>query len=49
MIIVVVYIIDFGSKKLRERYIRGDDYLQGDERARSLWSTWFKKFPPRES
>jgi phosphonate transport system permease protein len=31
MIIVVVYIIDYGSRKLRERYIRGDDYLQGDE------------------
>ena len=49
MIIVVVYFIDYGSRKLRERYIRGDDYLLGDERARSLWSTWFKKFPPRES
>jgi phosphonate transport system permease protein len=32
MIIVVVYIIDYGSRKLRERYIRGDDYLQGDEK-----------------
>ena len=31
MIIVVVYIIDYGSRKLRERYIRGDDYLLGDE------------------
>ena len=31
MIIVVVYIIDYGSRKLRDRYIRGDDYLQGDE------------------
>ena len=31
MIIGVVYIIDYGSRKLRERYIRGDDYLQGDE------------------
>ncbi len=31
MIIIVVYIIDYGSRKLRERYIRGDDYLQGDE------------------
>ena len=31
MIIGVVYVIDFGSRKLRERYIRGDDYLQGDE------------------
>ena len=49
MIIVVVYFIDFGSRKLRERYIRGDDYLLGDERARSLWSTWFKKFPPRKT
>ena len=34
MIIVVVYIIDFGSRKLRERYIRGDDYLLGDEEKR---------------
>jgi phosphonate transport system permease protein len=31
MIILVVYIIDYGSRKLRERYIRGDDYLLGDE------------------
>ncbi len=31
MIIFVVYIMDYGSRKLRERYIRGDDYLQGDE------------------
>ena len=31
MIIVVVYVIDYLSRKLRERYIRGDDYLQGDE------------------
>jgi phosphonate transport system permease protein len=31
MIIFVVYIIDYGSRKLRERYIRGDDYLLGDE------------------
>ena len=31
MIIVVVYVMDYGSRKLRERYIRGDDYLQGDE------------------
>lgn len=31
MIIIVVYIMDYGSRKLRERYIRGDDYLQGDE------------------
>jgi phosphonate transport system permease protein len=31
MIIFVVYVIDYLSRKLRERYIRGDDYLQGDE------------------
>ena len=31
MIIFVVYVIDYVSRKLRERYIRGDDYLQGDE------------------
>ena len=31
MIIIVVYGIDYLSRQLRERYIRGDDYLQGDE------------------
>ncbi len=31
MIIVLVYVIDYLSRILRERYIRGDDYLQGDE------------------
>lgn len=49
MIIGVVYCIDWGSRKLRERYIRGDDYLQGDERAKSLWSSWFKIFGSRQS
>lgn len=49
MIIVVVYCIDYGSRKLRERFIRGDDYLQGDERAKSLWSSWLKIFGSRQS
>jgi phosphonate transport system permease protein len=49
MIIVVVYCIDWGSRKLRERYIRGDDYLLGDERAKSFWSSWFKIFGSRPS
>jgi phosphonate transport system permease protein len=49
MIIVVVYCIDYGSRKLRERFIRGDDYLQGDERAKSLWSSWFKIFGSRQA
>jgi phosphonate transport system permease protein len=46
MIIVVVYVIDYGSRKLRERYIRGDDYLQGDEaRGRgSLIGNFLSKF-----
>ena len=35
MIILVVYVIDYLSRKLRERYIRGDDYLQGDEDRKS--------------
>ena len=35
MIIAVVYVIDYLSRKLRERYIRGDDYLQGDEDKKS--------------
>jgi len=35
MIILVVYVIDYLSRKLRERYIRGDDYLQGDEDKKS--------------
>ena len=34
MIIGVVYVIDYGSGNLRERYIRGDDYLLGDENIR---------------
>jgi phosphonate transport system permease protein len=46
---VVVYCIDWGSRKLRERYIRGDDYLLGDERAKSFWSSWFKIFGSRPS
>jgi len=47
MIIGVVYVIDFGSRKIRERYIRGDDYLQGDERGKSFWSGWFRMFESR--
>ena len=47
MIIGVVYIIDYGSRKIRERYIRGDDYLQGDERGKSFWSGWFRMFESR--
>jgi len=45
MIIVVVYIIDYGSRKLRESYIRGDDYLQGDEniKKRSFFGRVFAK------
>ena len=35
MIIFFVYVIDYLSMKLRERYIRGDDYLQGDEDKKS--------------
>lgn len=49
MIIVVVYIIDWGSRKLRERFIRGDDYQRGDVRAKSMWSSWFKIFGSRPS
>jgi phosphonate transport system permease protein len=49
MIIVVVYCIDWGSRKLRERYIRGDDYLLGDEKARSFWSSWFRIFGSRST
>jgi len=47
MIIGVVYVIDYGSRKIRERYIRGDDYLQGDERGKSFWSGWFRMFESR--
>lgn len=49
MIIVVVYIIDWGSRKLRERFIRGDDYQRGDARAKSMWSSWFRIFGSRQS
>ena len=48
MIVGVVYGIDYGSRKLRERFIRGDNYLQGDERAKSLWSSWFRIFGSRQ-
>ncbi len=47
MIIGVVYVIDYGSRKIRERYIRGDDYLLGDERGKSFWSGWFRIFESR--
>lgn len=49
MIIAVVYIIDWGSRKLRERFIRGDDYQRGDARAKSMWSSWFRIFGSRQS
>lgn len=49
MIIVVVYFIDWGSRKLRERFIRGDDYQRGEKRAKSLWSSWFKIFGSRQA
>ena len=47
MIILVVYVIDYLSRKLRERYIRGDDYLQGDEDKKS--SGLFSIFSRRKS
>jgi len=49
MIIVVVYCIDYGSRKLRERYIRGDDYLQGDEKRGGFWSRWLSIFGSRQA
>jgi len=32
MIIAVVYVIDYLSKRLRERFIHGDAVLQGHDR-----------------
>ncbi len=45
MIIVVVYGIDYMSRVLRMRYIKGDDYLQGDEVKKSFTSWLISKMP----
>lgn len=51
MIIIVVYFIDYGSRILRERYIRGDDYLQGDEdvQTKSFFKRLIAKLKPSSS
>jgi phosphonate transport system permease protein len=43
MIIIVVYGIDYMSRVLRMRYIKGDDYLQGDETKKSFASRLISK------
>ena len=49
MIIFVVYCIDYGSRQLRERFIKGDDYLQGDENRGGFWSRWLNIFGSRQA
>jgi hypothetical protein len=43
MIIAVVYIIDYLSKGLRERFIYGDSVLQGHDRPMEQVAQKFKK------